>query len=244
MKTAVICYSKTGNTRTIADAIAGDIGADVFPLNTPERGRGTRPTREAARRLMSDALEAARQVDLVIVGTPTQFRRPHARVMEFIDHLQASKVAVFCPYYGMLGATLIDMEARLRQKGLRLVGRLGVRVGTETYRFRRNVNEYAERITRTHLIGARGFGRECSSATARAIAPRLRGVCGKSCRTCAQHQRGCCEGAATKCWSGSNCRVFDCCVIKKSLAACEACEQVRDCRIRRSVAGRAVAATR
>jgi hypothetical protein len=156
-------------------------------------------------------------------------------VIEFIQGIKPRKVAVFCTYYGMLGATLIDMEAALRQVGPTFVAGLDLRVGTEQYRFRRDVSQYVEQITETHLLKSRQFARRCGLGTTEPVDLRLRGICGKDCTMCSKCQRRQCAGAAIGCWSGSNCEVFECCVIKKTLAGCITCKKGASCSKRSSV---------
>ena len=240
MKTVVIYYSKTGNTQGIAEAIALEIRAEAFPLNLMKKGRRTNEEKARERALFSHAIDTANEADLVIIGTPTEFRKPHPQVMTFLERIATRNTAIFCTYYGMVGATLIDMEARLRQRNIRIVGILAVCVGTERYRFRRDVRHYAERITETHIVEAKAFARHCCFEDVEPVELRLWGMCGKACRTCSRYQQQECEGAGTRCWSGSDCQIFACCVLKKSLTGCVTCQVGQSCRARETVLTRNV----
>lgn len=230
MKSVVIYYSKTGNTQRIAEIMANEIQMEALPLNIMKKGRRTKKEIEKERTLFSKAIGSAGEAEIVIIGTPTEFRKPHPRVMEFIEGMETRKAAIFCTNYGMLGATIIDMEARLRQKGIQLVGKLNLCVGTERYRFRQDVSQYAERITEAHVLEAKEFARNCCLQKTEPVELRLLGICGKDCNKCQRYLEQQCEGAGNKCWSGSNCEVFECCVIKKSLTACDKCKVRQSCR--------------
>lgn len=184
MRSVVVYYSKTGNTQRVAEVMAQEIQTEALPLNLMKKGRRTKEEIEVERTLFSQATNRANEAEIVIIGTPTEFRKPHPRVMDFIEGIRARKVAIFCTYYGMLGATMIDMEARLRQVEIQLVGKLDLCVGTEQYRFRQDVNQYVEQITETHVLEAKEFARHCCFEKVEPVEPRLWGICGKDCSSC------------------------------------------------------------
>lgn len=233
MKTTIVYYSKTGNTRKIAEVMAQALHASALPLNLAKKGRKSRVELAAEKGAWNRALSEAKEAELVIIGTPTQFRKPHPLVVKFAREAAPTKVAVFCTYYGMLGATLIDMEAILRQHGAKFVGALALRVGTEQYRFRQDVSQYAERIADAHIALAGKFARGFLQR-ATPVKLRLRGACGRDCRECMEFREHKCQGASLRCWSGRSCPAFDCCVLKKSLQACEQCADNRTCGLRAS----------
>ena len=233
MKATIVYYSKTGNTRKIAEVMAQALPVNVLPLNLAKKGRKTKAERAAEKAAWSRALCEAKEAELVILGTPTQFRKPHPAVVKFVQEAKPARVAAFCTCYGMLGATLIDMEAILRQHGATFVGALALRVGTERYRFRQNVSQYTDRVADTHIALARKFARRLFQPV-EPVKLRLRGVCGRDCQKCLKYRERKCEGAAVRCWSGRHCPVFDCCILKKSLDACERCTEHRTCGLRAS----------
>jgi flavodoxin len=231
MKATIAYYSKTGNTRKIAEVMAQTLQVDALPLNLAKIGRKTKDELAAEKVAWNRALSEAKEAELVILGTPTQFRKPHPSLVKFVQEAKPVRAAVFCTYYGMLGATLIDMEAILRQHGARFVGGLALRVGTEQYRFRQDVSQYTDRVADTHIALARKF----AYGFFRPFEPvelRLRGACGRDCRECLKYREHKCEGAGMRCWSGRHCRSFDCCILKKSLDACERCTESRSCGLR------------
>jgi flavodoxin len=231
MKATIVYYSKTGNTRKIAEIMAQTLQVAALPLNLAKKGRKTKDELAAEKVAWSRALTEAKEAELVILGTPTQFRKPHPSAVNFVQEAEPVSVAVFCTYYGMLGATLIDMEAILRQHGARFVGGLALRVGTEQYRFRHDVSQYADVVTDTHIALAREFARRFFRPV-EPVGLRLRGVCGRDCRECSKYREHKCEGAGMRCWSGRHCRAFDCCILKKSLDECERCTESRSCGLR------------
>lgn len=227
MKTIVVYYSKTGNTKTIAETISQEIEATLIPLNISKKGRKTKEEKEIEKQYLDQALTESKKADLVFIGTPTEFRRPHPKIMEFIDRLEARRVAVFCTYYGMLGATFYDLEARLLQKNIKVTDKLNILVGTEKYKFNRDISQYKELIRPEHLQTAKDFALRAISNQS-PLMLRLKGACRKDCQTCQEYNKSC-KGAGYSCWSGSHCDIFDCCVIKKSFLSCGECKYRLNC---------------
>lgn len=203
-KPLVVYCSITGNTKRIAEEIERAGGGEALQLNVAKKDRKKRSELREEAALMQAALEKADASDIVFIGTPAEFRRPHPQVMEFIGALDAKRAAVFCTYNGMLGAMLIDMEARLQQRGIRFAGKLDVRVGTKEYKFRKNVDQYNENLTEAHLSSAAEFAKSCLAEDS-LIKPRLRGICGRDCRECGAYKENKYKGAAARCWSGREC---------------------------------------
>jgi flavodoxin len=233
LKAVIVYYSKTGNTRKIAEAMAESLQVEALPLSLAKKGRRTKDEVAAEKAMWSRALSEAKEADIVIIGTPTEFRKPHPTVVKFMEEAKPARSAIFCTYYGMLGATLIDMEATLRQHGSQFAGGLAVRVGTEQYRFRQDVSQYTDKIADKHIALARKFARRFSRPV-EPVEPRLRGPCGKNCQECSKYREHQCEGVAVRCWSSRHCRAFDCCILKKSLDACDQCTKSRSCALRTS----------
>lgn len=222
MNITVVYYSKTGNTKTIAEVIAMTLGVDAISLTMMKGGRKTKKEIEEENQLFQNAIEQCNQSDLVFIGTPTEFRKPHPKIVDFIDRLTIKKVAIFCTYYGMLGSTFYDLEALLLQKNILVLNKLQELIGTEKYKFCRDVSQYTERITPQHFQMATDFA--LHTVTLEESLPlRLKGVCGADCQRCSVYGISC-KGAGYNCWSGCHCEIFDCCVIKKSYLNCADCE--------------------
>jgi len=224
----VIYYSKSGNTRQIAEIIAKAARCEALPLNLVHKGRPSRQEDALESSYFNDALGKAQTAELVFLGTPTEFRKPHPVIVDFIKRALIRQAAVFCTYYGMLGGTLLDLEALLRQRGAGLCATLAIRLGTEAYRFRQNINNYIEEITPANLEATRNFAATCCN-NPRLLPIRMRGVCSSDCASCASFQTGKCPGAGFNCWSGRECEIYKCCMLKKSLPDCSLCSNFKDC---------------
>jgi len=234
MRSVVVYYSKTGNTQKVAEAMARFLQTEALPLNLSTKGRRNKDDLAQEKALWARCLSEAQNSGIVFIGTPTEFRRPHPAVVKFIEEVALKRAAVFCTCYGMLGATLIDMEALLRQNHKQFMGGLAVRVGTDKYRYRQDVSQYVDRLTESHFSEAIDFARSVVRRDG-PLPVRLQGVCGRDCRLCSKYNRGECEGAGVRCWSRRNCEVFNCCIVKRSLSGCDKCGSVGYCSKRDSL---------
>jgi flavodoxin len=81
MKATIVYYSKTGNTRKIAEVMAQALQVDALPLSLAKKGRRTKDELAAEKVARDRALSEAKEAELVILGTPTQFRKPHPSVV-------------------------------------------------------------------------------------------------------------------------------------------------------------------
>jgi flavodoxin len=229
MKTTVVYYSKTGNTKIIADSIAKTLGCDSIAINLMKNGRKTKQEVEKEKQITKTAIEQCNQSDLVFIGTPTEFRKPHTKIVDFINGLTIKRAAVFCTYYGMLGATFYDLEALLLQKNISIINKLNVQVGTKNYKFSLDVSQYKEKISSEHIQMATDFALH-TVALNKSLPLRLKGICGLDCQQCIDYNKTC-KGAGYNCWSGSQCIIFDCCVIKKSYLTCGDCDHRLNCKM-------------
>jgi hypothetical protein len=118
----VVYYSKSGNTKALADAISKDLRVEALPVNLMEKkGQGTKEERQREKTLYAEALAAAGRADLVVVGTPTGFQKAKSMIVRFVRDVEASNVGLFCTYYDKVGTTLTDLEDILRGHGIRVV---------------------------------------------------------------------------------------------------------------------------
>jgi len=231
MAVVVTYYSKTGNTKRIAETIAEQYDTSTFPLNVMKKGRRNKTQLLEEQRLFDKAIEYANTADLVFIGTPTEFRKPHPRIMEFLEQIRPRMAALFCTYYGMLGATMIDMETYLNRRGIPVADILALRVGKQKYTFRQDISQYKESITDEHLLMSSEFARKTRQGTlSREIC--LKGICGKDCMECIKYIEKKCHGSGFECWSGAHCQCFKCCVHQKSFTSCNQCEGISSCNIR------------
>jgi len=109
MKTLILVFSQTGNTRNAAERIAEGI-------------------RSAGHACDLAGLTRARDLagyDLVGIGCPVFYYKEPFNVTEFLEALppqQDRPWFVFCTHGAVLGVTLESMAARLARKGARLLG--------------------------------------------------------------------------------------------------------------------------
>ncbi len=82
MKPCIFYFSRTGNTKRLAEAIAEQINAPIFSISSIE----------------PSAVEA---YDTVILGTPVEGAKPALETTAFVGQLpkgQGKKVVIFCTY--------------------------------------------------------------------------------------------------------------------------------------------------
>ncbi|MEM2205150.1 MAG: flavodoxin family protein [Candidatus Hadarchaeales archaeon] len=105
MPAVVIYYSKTGNTKKIAEAIARGAKARCEPVEKAE--------------------EVMKGADLFFIGTPVHSFGPSKPILEFLRKTDWSgkKVALFCTYAGLGNRrTLRKMAKEIEKRGGKVVG--------------------------------------------------------------------------------------------------------------------------
>jgi flavodoxin len=130
MKTLVVFYSQSGNTRRVAQIIAQQLTADLEELVDRRARRGIfgflRSGRDAFRGRTTEIEPLRRQpseYDLIVVGTPVWAARPAPAVRTFLQShdLGGKKVALFCTMSSQGGektcAILKDLLPRARLVG-------------------------------------------------------------------------------------------------------------------------------
>jgi len=101
MKACVLYFSRTGNTKRLAEAISDLLKAPVFDIATSE----------------SSVVE---DFDLLILGTPVNGFKPAVEVLSYMERLPQSegkKAILFCTYTIFKGGTFKVMEKELGKKG-------------------------------------------------------------------------------------------------------------------------------
>jgi flavodoxin len=98
VKTLVVYYSKTGNTRTVAEAIAGKLGSDLQEVN--EQGAAQAPAKDPS------------AYDLVVVGTPVNGFSPSIPIQGYLKENRGRlpNVALYATYSLWPAGTLGGME--------------------------------------------------------------------------------------------------------------------------------------
>ena len=102
MKPAVVYFSRTGNTKRLAQAIAGELKAPIFA--------------------MSETMPAALvDFDLLAIGTPVEGSSPAEEASAFIENIpkaEGKKAIIFCTnrIFGS-GRTMNKVKEMLEAKG-------------------------------------------------------------------------------------------------------------------------------
>jgi flavodoxin len=121
-KVLVSCYSRTGHTRRIAEAIAAACGAELEEIRDVKSRAGFfgywRSGREAWREQLTDiqAVEKnPQEYDLVVLGTPVWAGRVSSPVRTYISEQQGhfKQIALFCTEGGSGGERALRQMATL-----------------------------------------------------------------------------------------------------------------------------------
>jgi flavodoxin len=101
MKPCVLYFSRTGNTKRMAEAIAEATKAPAFAMTSSEPS-------------------AVDGFDLLIVGTPVEGSRPAKETMDFVKRLpktEGKKAILFCTHAIWKGGTFKILGKELSSKG-------------------------------------------------------------------------------------------------------------------------------
>jgi len=105
MKPCVLYFSRTGNTKRMAEAISEAIGAPSFDVTSCEPS-------------------VVNDYDLVIIGTPVEGFRPAKEVKAFVENLpktESKKAILFCTYVLWKGRTFGALKKALGKKGYKTI---------------------------------------------------------------------------------------------------------------------------
>ena len=105
MKPCVLYFSRTGNTKRMAEAISEATKAPVFSMTSSDPS-------------------AVEDFDLLIVGTPVEGFRPAKETVEFVERLpktEGKKAIVFCTCALWKGRTFSVLTKELSRKGYETV---------------------------------------------------------------------------------------------------------------------------
>jgi flavodoxin len=101
MKPVVLYFSRTGNTKRMAEAISESTKAPAFDIASSEPS-------------------VVENYDLLILGTPVEGSRPAKEILAFIERLpkaEGKKTILFCTYAFWKGSTFKVLEKELASKG-------------------------------------------------------------------------------------------------------------------------------
>jgi flavodoxin len=105
MKTCVLYFSRTGNTKRMAQAIAASTKAPAFDITSSEPS-------------------IAEKYDLLILGTPVEGFRPAKETVAFLELLpkaEDKKAILFCTHKLWKGSTFKVLEKELASKGYKVI---------------------------------------------------------------------------------------------------------------------------
>ena len=105
MKTCILYFSRTGNTKRMAEAISESTKAPAFDIASSEPS-------------------VVEDFDMLIVGTPVEGFRPAKETMEFLERLpktEGKKAILFCTHALWKGSTFKVLEKELSRKGYDII---------------------------------------------------------------------------------------------------------------------------
>jgi len=121
MKALVVYYSRTGNTKFVAEKIAQELGADIEEV-IDKKNRGgpigwLTAGKDAFRGSKTEIVETKKnpsEFDLVVVGTPNWTNRPSPAIRTYLSKydLAGKKVATFCITDGYSGGEKVIEKIR------------------------------------------------------------------------------------------------------------------------------------
>jgi len=106
MKSLVAYYSRTGNTKTVAEAVADSLNADVEPISSDTAGKGMgRLVMQALFKVQARIGQTTKDpslYDVVVVGTPVWAHTLSSPVRTYLakNKSKFKSVAFFCTYAG------------------------------------------------------------------------------------------------------------------------------------------------
>ncbi len=105
MKPCVVYFSRTGNTKLMAEAISKATKAPSFDMTSCEPS-------------------VVENFDLLIIGTPVEGFNPAKEAKEFVENLprtESKKAIIFCTYALWKGRTFGTFKKALAKKGYKTI---------------------------------------------------------------------------------------------------------------------------
>ncbi|MBK5113932.1 MAG: flavodoxin family protein [Candidatus Heimdallarchaeota archaeon] len=157
MKVIVVYYSKTGNTKSIAEIIAEKSKAKIIPINLFEKkGRGTEEERLKEAELFQLALDESENADLLFIGTSTSFKQAQSKIRRFTKSVNAKNIGLFCTFTKDVGITLTELEEILSENNITIIG-MQEFGGLKTGQFKELVDEERKK----YIKKAEKFAKQC-----------------------------------------------------------------------------------
>ena len=128
MKTLVVYYSRTGNTRKAGKEIARQLKADEEEILDVKNRSGPigwlKSGRDAQKKILSEIKPTKKdpsKYDLTIVGTPIWAWTVSSPVRTYLSKNKFKKVAFFCTCGGDSGKAFVEMETASKKPVASLV---------------------------------------------------------------------------------------------------------------------------
>jgi flavodoxin len=144
VKALVVYYTRTGNTRFVAERVAREIGAAIEEVTDGRDRRGPigflRSGYESTRGILpkiEETKEDPRDYDLVVIGTPVWNARPSTPIRAYLNghDLSGKQTAIFCANARSGGDVAIERTRALIPKSndaARLVATDAIRKGASS----------------------------------------------------------------------------------------------------------------
>ena len=109
MKTLVVYYSRTGNTKFVAEKVASELNADIEEVVDLKKRNGRfgflKAGYDATRgneTKIGETKKAPSDFDLIVIGTPVWNSRPASAISTYLkrNDFAGKKVAIFCTNEG------------------------------------------------------------------------------------------------------------------------------------------------
>ncbi|MDQ1279409.1 MAG: hypothetical protein QG670_671 [Thermoproteota archaeon] len=122
MKALVIYYTRTGNTKFVAEKIAQELGADIEEVIDKKNRSGPigwlSAGKDAMSRSQTEIAETNKkpsEYDLIIVGTPNWASKPSPAIRTYLSKydLTGKKVATFCITDGLESGEKVIEEMKM-----------------------------------------------------------------------------------------------------------------------------------
>ncbi len=136
MSKYVVYVSKSGNTKTIAEKIAEIAKCELLPLNLMEKkGKGSSKDKAQEEAQYMTAIKKCKNADLVFIGTPVVMKQPHSKIAQFVNTVDAKRMAFFVTYENDMGFTLKELKNSAEIRSIRVLGAIeygGLKTGAIT----------------------------------------------------------------------------------------------------------------